>query len=189
MSCSIYMLSDMSTPFSPKPLRFSLTLWSAWWRALAPLRPACSRTATFLWLAALLAALCILPDLVRGYQLAARLGPAPLLLLQPPALLPLRRPQPGNPHPALVPGAVAIAAAAYCPGGFPPRGPGRWPQTSQGGTPDARGQIPPSGIGLQLQSRVHHGAQPPGGGAAGARSGDHLGDAGGGPHSRGRSLV
>src|ERR1035437_6578535 len=151
MSCSIYMLSDMSTPFSPKPLRFSLTLWSAWWRALAPLRPACSRTATFLWLAALLAALCIRPDLA-GVT-------------------------------------MAIAAAAYCPGGFPPRGPGRWPQTSQGGTPDARGQIPPSGIGLQLQSRVHHGAQPPGGGAAGARSGDHLGDAGGGPHSRGRSLV
>lgn len=57
------MLSDMSTGFLPKPLRFSLTLWSAWWRALAPLRPACSRTVTFLWLAAILAALCIRPDL------------------------------------------------------------------------------------------------------------------------------
>ena len=68
------MLSDMSTPFSPKPLRFSLTLWSAWWRALAPLRPACSRTATFLWLAALLAALCIRPDLAGVTSLLRALG-------------------------------------------------------------------------------------------------------------------
>src|ERR1035437_261472 len=74
MCCSIYMLSDMSTPFSPKPLRFSLTLWSAWWRALAPLRPACSRTATFLWLAALLAALCIRPDLAGVTSLLRALG-------------------------------------------------------------------------------------------------------------------
>ena len=64
----------MSTPFSPKPIRLSLTLWSAWWRALAPLRPACSRTATFLWLAAILAALCIRPDLAGVTSLLRALG-------------------------------------------------------------------------------------------------------------------
>lgn len=68
------MLPDMSTGFRPKPWRFSLALWSAWWRALAPLRPACSRTATFLWLAAILAALCIRPDLAGVTSLMRALG-------------------------------------------------------------------------------------------------------------------
>jgi hypothetical protein len=68
------MLSDMSTPFLHKPLRFSLALWSAWWRAVAPLRPACSRTATYLWLTALLAALCIRPDLAGVTSLLRALG-------------------------------------------------------------------------------------------------------------------
>lgn len=68
------MLSDMSTCFFPKPLRFSLTLWSAWWAAVAPLRPACSRAATFLWLAAVLAALCIRPDLAGVTSLLRALG-------------------------------------------------------------------------------------------------------------------
>jgi hypothetical protein len=64
----------MSTPFFPKPIRLSLTLWSVWWRALAPLRPACSRTATFLWLAAILAAFCIRPDLAGVTSLLRALG-------------------------------------------------------------------------------------------------------------------
>ena len=68
------MLADMSTPFFPKPIRLSLTLWSVWWRALAPLRPACSRTATFLWLAAILAAFCIRPDLAGVTSLLRALG-------------------------------------------------------------------------------------------------------------------
>src|SRR6516164_3650908 len=38
-------------------------LWLAWLRALQPLRPACSRTTTFLWLVLVLAALCLRPDL------------------------------------------------------------------------------------------------------------------------------
>ena len=42
------------------PLTFpkrSHLLWLAWLRALLPLRPACSRTTTFLWLVLVLAAL------------------------------------------------------------------------------------------------------------------------------------
>lgn len=68
------MLPVLSTPFFPKHLRFPLTLWSAWWGALAPLRPACARSATFLWLAALLAALCIRPDLAGVTSLLRALG-------------------------------------------------------------------------------------------------------------------
>jgi hypothetical protein len=67
----------MATLFSrPVPQR-SVLLWRAFWRALQPLRPACSRTTTFLWLVAVLAALCLRPDLagitslVRGLGLSA----------------------------------------------------------------------------------------------------------------------
>src|ERR1019366_799307 len=42
------MVSDMSSAFSS--LRRSGLLWRAFWRVLQPLRPACSRSATFLWL-------------------------------------------------------------------------------------------------------------------------------------------
>ena len=68
------MLQALSTTFLPKHLRFPLTLWSAWWGALAPLRPACARAATFLWLAAVLAALCIRPDLAGVTSLLRALG-------------------------------------------------------------------------------------------------------------------
>ena len=74
MPVSLYMLSAMSTAGFPKHWRFSLTLWSAWWGALAPLRPACARYATFLWLAAILAALCIRPDLAGVPSLLRALG-------------------------------------------------------------------------------------------------------------------
>ena len=66
MSCSIYILSAISTPGVPKYLRIPLTLWSAWWGALAPLRPTCARFATFLWLVAVLAALCHRSLIVHG---------------------------------------------------------------------------------------------------------------------------
>ena len=68
------MIPVLSTPFLPKHLRFPLTLWSAWWGALASLRPACARSATFLWLAAVLAALCIRPDLAGVTSLLRALG-------------------------------------------------------------------------------------------------------------------
>src|ERR1017187_100786 len=74
MSCSIYILSAISTPGVPKHLRIPLTLWSAWWGALAPLRPTCARFATFLWLVAVLAALCIRPDLAGVTSLLRALG-------------------------------------------------------------------------------------------------------------------
>ena len=49
---------------------------SGWpgWRALQPLRPACSRTTTFLWLVVVLAALCLRPDLAGVTSLVRSLG-------------------------------------------------------------------------------------------------------------------
>src|SRR6266571_9079465 len=59
------------------PLTFpkrSHLLWLAWLRALLPLRPACSRTTTFLWLVLVLAALCLRPDLAGVTSLVRSLG-------------------------------------------------------------------------------------------------------------------
>src|SRR5438309_3194861 len=59
------------------PLTFpkrSHLLWLAWLRALLPLRPACSRTTTFLWLVIVLAALCLRPDLAGVTGLVRILG-------------------------------------------------------------------------------------------------------------------
>src|SRR5438477_12411056 len=59
------------------PLTFpkrSHLLWLAWLRALLPLRPACSRTTTFLWLVLVLAALCLRPDLACVNSLVRSLG-------------------------------------------------------------------------------------------------------------------
>src|SRR5213593_3315224 len=59
------------------PLTFprrSHLLWLAWLRALQPLRPACSRTTTFLWLVLVLAALCLRPDLAGVTSLVRSLG-------------------------------------------------------------------------------------------------------------------
>jgi hypothetical protein len=64
----------MSTLFFRRtPLR-SVVLWRAFWRALQPLRPACSRTTTFLWLVVVLAALCLRPDLAGVTSLVRGLG-------------------------------------------------------------------------------------------------------------------
>jgi hypothetical protein len=66
----------MSTPCFArvsKPAR-SLLLWLACWRALQPLRPACARTATFLWLVVVLAGLCLRPDLAGVTSLMRGLG-------------------------------------------------------------------------------------------------------------------
>ena len=57
----------------PLPQRSHL-LWLAWLRALQPLRPACSRTANFLWLLVVLAALCLRPDLAGVTSLVRSLG-------------------------------------------------------------------------------------------------------------------
>jgi hypothetical protein len=40
-----------------------MKLWMAWYEAIAPLRAACSRKKTFVWLVVILAMLCIRPDL------------------------------------------------------------------------------------------------------------------------------
>jgi len=64
----------MSTHFSPPFPQRSILLWRAFWRALQPLRPACSRTATFLWLVVVLAALCLRPDLAGITSLVRGLG-------------------------------------------------------------------------------------------------------------------
>ena len=49
----------MSTTISNK----SVPLWSAWWDLVRQLRPAFTRSSTFLWFAASLAAVCVRPDL------------------------------------------------------------------------------------------------------------------------------
>ena len=65
----------MSTP-TPRALagKSSLLLWLAWWRAVQYLRPACHRTTTFLWLAVVLAAFCLRPDLAGVTSLVRSLG-------------------------------------------------------------------------------------------------------------------
>src|SRR5205814_10543007 len=75
ISDSIVMLSDMKSIFSSSALpKRSELLWLAWLRALQPLRPACSRTTTFLWLVLVLAALCLRPDLAGVTSLLRSLG-------------------------------------------------------------------------------------------------------------------
>src|SRR3974377_30728 len=69
------MLSDMHNLFShPTFPNRSLLLWLAWLHALHPLRPACSRTTTYLWLVLVLAALCLRPDLAGVPSLVRALG-------------------------------------------------------------------------------------------------------------------
>ena len=70
------MLSEMSNhsldhPNDPKR---SPLLWLAWWNAVQGLRPACHRTTTFLWLAVVLAAFCLRPDLAGVTSLVRSLG-------------------------------------------------------------------------------------------------------------------
>jgi len=65
----------MSSPFA---LSFSqrrvLILWLGWWKAIQSLRPACRRLSTFLWLATVLAALGLRPDLAGVTSLVRSLG-------------------------------------------------------------------------------------------------------------------
>ena len=69
------MLSEMRNHILRLPLpKRSHLLWLAWLRALQPLRPACARTTTFLWLVLVLAALCLRPDLAGVTSLIRSLG-------------------------------------------------------------------------------------------------------------------
>jgi hypothetical protein len=52
----------------------SALLWLAWLRAVQLLRPACHRHTTFLWLAVVLAAFCLRPDLAGVTSLVRSLG-------------------------------------------------------------------------------------------------------------------
>ena len=51
-----------------------LVLWLAWWKAVQTFRPACRRLSTFLWLATVLAAICLRPDLAGVTSLMRSLG-------------------------------------------------------------------------------------------------------------------
>lgn len=69
------MLPEMrNNSFRSFPSRSTLVLWTAWWRAVQLLRPACHRTATFLWLAVVLAAFCLRADLAGVTSLVRSLG-------------------------------------------------------------------------------------------------------------------
>lgn len=51
-----------------------MQIWMLWWNLVRELRPACSRTRSFLWLAAVLAGLCIRPDLLGVTSIVRALG-------------------------------------------------------------------------------------------------------------------
>ena len=51
-----------------------MTLWTHWWNVVRELRPACSRTRSFLWLAACLAGFCIRSDLLGVSSFIRALG-------------------------------------------------------------------------------------------------------------------
>ncbi|HIN37125.1 MAG TPA: IS4 family transposase [Dehalococcoidia bacterium] len=51
-----------------------MQLWMEWWRVVEQLRPACSRSRTFLWMAACLAALTVRGDLLGVTSLVRALG-------------------------------------------------------------------------------------------------------------------
>lgn len=65
------MLIFSSLSFSKRRL---LILWLAWWKAVQTLRPACRRLSTFLWLATVLAAICLRPDLAGVTSMMRSLG-------------------------------------------------------------------------------------------------------------------
>jgi hypothetical protein len=54
--------------------RPATVLWCAWWQIVQAFRPACSRSTTFLWLAAVLAAFILRPDLIGVTSLVRGLG-------------------------------------------------------------------------------------------------------------------
>jgi len=51
-----------------------MQLWIEWWNQLRPLRPAFSRTRTFLWFAVALAATCVHSDLLGVSSMVRALG-------------------------------------------------------------------------------------------------------------------
>ena len=65
------MSNIFSLSFSKRRL---LVLWLAWWKAVQTLRPACRRLSTFLWLATVLAAIGLRPDLAGVTSLMRSLG-------------------------------------------------------------------------------------------------------------------
>src|SRR5271166_6118304 len=75
MSDTIYIVSAMpQVIFSSSSPDRSVLLWRAFWHALGPLRPACARATTFLWLVVVLAGLCLRPDLAGVTSLVRGLG-------------------------------------------------------------------------------------------------------------------
>ena len=52
-------------------------LWKHWWKLVCQLRPACSRTRTFLWMVTVLAGMTIRPDLLGVTSLVRALGLLP----------------------------------------------------------------------------------------------------------------
>ena len=51
-----------------------MRLWQEWWRWCAPLRGACARNRTFVWMGVVLAGLCVLEDLWGVTSLVRVLG-------------------------------------------------------------------------------------------------------------------
>ena len=51
-----------------------MQIWLLWWNVVRELRPACSRTQSFLWLATIIAGLCIRSDLLGVTSIMRALG-------------------------------------------------------------------------------------------------------------------
>ena len=51
-----------------------MRLWQEWWKWVAPLRGACARNRTFLWMCVALAGFCVRPDLWGVTSLVRALG-------------------------------------------------------------------------------------------------------------------
>jgi hypothetical protein len=68
------MVSDMSKRKNSFSSRRVNVLWDAWWQIIQSFRPACSRSTTFLWLAVVLAAFVLRPELLGVTSMVRGLG-------------------------------------------------------------------------------------------------------------------
>ncbi len=127
-----------------------MRLWCEWWRWCAPLRGACARKRTFLWMGVVLVGFCVREDLwgvtslVRALGLQAVCYDRLLDFFHSPALN--------------VEGLTRLWAAR--PGG-------RRTQGRQGRQEDARRQAVASAVRIEHQARIYPGPFVPGGGHPG----------------------
>ena len=129
-------------------------LWTEWFKAVAHLRPACTRWRTYAWMVLVLAGAQHSHRSGGRHQLRARarLGAGRLPAPAPPLAQPRPSGSTGSPRSGRAGVADAFPA---CTRRGRPRLPRRRPQGPQGGPQDAGGQEAPPGVREQLQAPVH----------------------------------